>query len=378
MRVRVLESVRMRRRPRTTLVAALLAAIALGTLASVAAAGSQRSSVDTFIFGEVTGRVPGKNASRVDVRWDFKCLGDKLGEATYEWTLVASTIGGATARTVTLRTGTTKSGRLTTVLTPGRWQLRAEPFLCETDRGAGSTAPEVGQVVDVPDRCAWLVTRARGSVEVDAGSVVRRARPGASLTPASAVTTPAGAAVDLKTAGGEASLAVRAGSRLVVDRATCGGNPRVTVTAGCGPGRGARSPRGQRRRRALDRPCRDLDRPDSRRQDDDRRCQGSGHRPGPNRRCGRREGRTADRRRGQGRSDGALTTRRPWGALDRTGAIASSASSRSEPCSSGSGSRSRSASRRRAPRPSRRRRRRGPRPRSRRPRRHHGLPRSCV
>ena len=63
---------------------------------------------------------------------------------------------------------------------PGRWQLRADPFLCETDRGAGSTAPEVGQVVDVPDRCAWLVTRARGGVEVDAGSVVRRARPGGS------------------------------------------------------------------------------------------------------------------------------------------------------------------------------------------------------
>ena len=176
--------------------------------------------------------MPGKNASRVDVRWDFKCLGDKLGEATYEWTLVASTIGGATSRTVTLRTGTTKTGRLTTVLTPGRWQLRADPFLCETERGAGSTAPEVGQVVDVPDRCAWLVTRARGSVELDAGSVVRRARPGASLAPATTVTTPAGAALDLKTAGGEASLAVRAGSRLVVDRATCGGNPRVTVTAG--------------------------------------------------------------------------------------------------------------------------------------------------
>jgi len=232
MRVRVLESVRMRRRPRITLVAALLAAVALGTLASVAAASTQRLTFDTFIFGEVTGRVPGKNASRVDVRWDFKCLGDKLGEATYEWTLLASTIGGTTSRTVTLRTGTTKTGSLTTVLTPGRWQLRADPFLCETDRGAGSTAPEVGQVVDVPDRCAWLVTRARGSVEVDAGSVVRRARPGAALTPASAVTTPAGAAVDLKTAGGEASLALRAGSRLVVDRATCGGNPRVTVTAG--------------------------------------------------------------------------------------------------------------------------------------------------
>ena len=105
---------------------------------------------------------------------------------------LASTIGGTTSRTVTLRTGTTKTGSLTTVLTPGRWQLRRRPFLCETDRGAGSTAPEVGQVVDVPDRCAWLVTRARGSVEVDAGSVVRRARPGAALTPASAVTTPAG------------------------------------------------------------------------------------------------------------------------------------------------------------------------------------------
>ena len=227
----MLESTRMRRRP-LTLVAAVLAAVALGTLASVAAAGSQRSTVDTFIFGEVTGRVPGKNASRVSVRWDFKCLGDKLGDATYEWTLLASTIGTPKARTITLRSGTTKSGSLTTVLTPGRWQLRAEPFLCETERGAGSTAPEVGQVVDVPDRCAWLVTRVHGSVEVDAGTVVRRARTGAALTPATAVTTSAGAALDLRTAGGEASLALRAGSRLVVDRATCGGNPRVTVAAG--------------------------------------------------------------------------------------------------------------------------------------------------
>jgi hypothetical protein len=228
----MVESGRMRLRRRTPLVAALLAVAALGTLASVAAASSERRTVDVYVTGKVTAGVPGKNASRVEVRWDFKCLGDKLGEATYEWTLVASTIGAASPRTVTLQKGTSKSGRLTTVLTPGRWQLRADPFLCETERGAGSTSPEVGQVVDVPDRCAWLVTRARGVVEADAGAVVRRARVGASLTPATVVTTPAGASIDLKTAGGEASLALAGGSRLVVDRATCGGGPKATISAG--------------------------------------------------------------------------------------------------------------------------------------------------
>ncbi len=228
----MLQSVPMRRRSRITLAATVLAAVALGCLASVAAAGSERSTVDTFIYGRVLGPVAGKNASRVEVRWDFKCLGDKLGEATYEYTLVASTIGASTSRSVTLRTGTTKTGKLTTVLTPGRWQLKADPFLCETERGAGSTTPEVGQTVDVPDRCAWLVTRVRGSVELDAGAVVRRARLGASLAPATAVTAPKGAAVDLRTAGGEASLAIAGGTRLVVDRATCGGSPKVTVSAG--------------------------------------------------------------------------------------------------------------------------------------------------
>ena len=50
------------------------------------------------------------------------------------------------------------------MLAPGRWQLLGDPFLCETERGAGSTAAEVGQVVTVPDYCAWTVTSARGAV----------------------------------------------------------------------------------------------------------------------------------------------------------------------------------------------------------------------
>jgi len=213
--------------------AAVLSVVAGSASSPEATAFPARSSVDVYIFGKVLERVPGRNRARVEVRWAFKCLGDKLGEATYEWTLVASTLGEDPARKVTLRSGTTKTGSLTTALAPGRWQLRAEPFLCETERGAGSTAPEVGQVVDVANYCAWRLTKARGAVEVEAGSAVRRGRPGMSIAPPAAVATPALGSASLETAARELAVTAGRSTELEVRRGACtAAGPSVTLQAG--------------------------------------------------------------------------------------------------------------------------------------------------
>ena len=137
--------------------------------------------------------MPGKNQGRVAVRWDFKCLGGKLGEATYEYTLVAVRYEPAPVQKLTLlEDGTTKQGSLTTTLPPGAWQLQADPFLCETERGAGSTEPEVGQTVKVPDFCAWTITKAKGAAELEQGAAVKRARKGSVVAPGAAVVTRGG------------------------------------------------------------------------------------------------------------------------------------------------------------------------------------------
>jgi len=192
----------------------------LAVAALVAATGAL--AVDTFIYGAVTGRVPGKNQARIAVRWEFKCLGDKLGEASYELTLVAVKLGSQPAEKITLREDvTSKKGQLTTTFAPGSWQLQADPFLCETERGAGSTAPEVGQTVRVPDYCSWLVTKARGAVELEQGAAVKRAKPGTVVAPGAAVVTRTGAALALASAGKDAAADLGASSRLAVDARQC-------------------------------------------------------------------------------------------------------------------------------------------------------------
>lgn len=177
--------------------------------------------VDVFIRGEVVGRVPGKNAAAVTVRWDFKCLGDKLGEATYEFTLVATRQKPAPAQKVTIREETTKKGSTRTTLGPGTWVLMADPFLCETERGAGSNQPEVGAPVVVPDYCAWVVRRAAGAVELQLGSAVKRGAPGASVPQGATVTTPAGGAATLQTTGADAAAVLGPGTSLGVARGSC-------------------------------------------------------------------------------------------------------------------------------------------------------------
>jgi hypothetical protein len=193
-----------------------LLAVALAVLVT-----SSALATDVYIFGTVSGRVPGKNLGRVAVRWDFKCLGGKLGDATYEYTLVAVRYEPKPITKVTFQSGTAQKGSLTTTLPPGVWQLQGDPFLCETDRGAGSREPEIGQTVRVPDFCTWVVTKSRGPVELEQGAAVKRAKPGAVLSPGHAVVTPAGGAVSLTTAGKDGLADVGATARVAVDRRQC-------------------------------------------------------------------------------------------------------------------------------------------------------------
>ena len=73
---------------RTVVVVALVVVGAVAVLAGSPASGApDRASVDVYIRGKVIQRVPGKNVALVDISWDYKCFGDKLGDATYEWTL---------------------------------------------------------------------------------------------------------------------------------------------------------------------------------------------------------------------------------------------------------------------------------------------------
>lgn len=198
-----------------------LAVIALVLTIAAAASTTTALATDLFIYGTVAGRAPGSNDGLVAVRWDFKCLGGKLGEATYEYTLVALRVRPAPATKVTIRKDTAQKGSMTARLPTGTWQLQADPFLCETERGAGSTSPEVGQTVQVPDYCGWVVTKAKGAVGVETSSSVKRARPGGSVAPGSTVVTPGGGAAGLATTGKDATAAVGPGSRLTVDPRQC-------------------------------------------------------------------------------------------------------------------------------------------------------------
>jgi hypothetical protein len=214
----------------TTAMRRLVALVAV--ISSLVLAGSALA-VDIFIFGAVTGRVPGKNLARVAVRWDFQCLGGKLGEATYEYTLVAVKLG--TKQKVTLRKDTTQKGSLQTTLPPGSWQLQADPFLCETERGAGATEPETGQTVQVPDYCTWVVAKARGAAELEQGAAVKRAKPGSVVAPGGSVVTRGGGSVSLATAGKDAAAELGPSSSVTVDARQCAsaaGGWKLTLATG--------------------------------------------------------------------------------------------------------------------------------------------------
>jgi hypothetical protein len=199
-----------------TVIAALSA---LATLGGEQAVGAP--AVDTYVTGKVLGRAPGTNLSTVEIAWAYKCLGDKLGDATYEWTLKVIRRSPLPRKTKTLLEGTSKRGSVRTRLGPGTYVPMGDPFRCETERGAGSDAPEVGALFVVPDYCAWTVTGAKGQVELEQGSAVKAARPGSAAAPGNAVTTSRGATAGLEALGGEGTAALAPSSRLEVQGGTC-------------------------------------------------------------------------------------------------------------------------------------------------------------
>jgi hypothetical protein len=196
---------------------AVTAAVLLGG----ALGASARSSVDIYIRGTIVSRVAGENAAIVDVRWDYKCLGDKLGEATYEWTLKAVRLQPKPETSTTLMRGTTKRGSIRVRLRPGFYSLVADPFICQTERGAGSTEPEIGKPLVVPDYCAWSVVRARGVVAVEQRNAVKRLAARDLARAGDVVFTEAGL-VELTSYEGSSRVQLPARSRLRIDASLCG------------------------------------------------------------------------------------------------------------------------------------------------------------
>ena len=197
------------------------AALAAAAAALAAGAGADPGH-GPYITGEVSTRVRGKNAAYVNVRWDFKCLEDLLGDSTYSWTIKLIRLQPTPRRTRTIASGRSKRGAARVLLTPGRYDLVADPFSCRTERGAGSTAPELGFPFVVPDFCAWSVVELRGEASVKRGAARRALEAGDVVRPGNTVSTNGRAWVELASNGDDSALRVAAGSRLAVDRRHCG------------------------------------------------------------------------------------------------------------------------------------------------------------
>ncbi|MBA3413424.1 MAG: hypothetical protein H0T09_07005 [Actinobacteria bacterium] len=195
----------------------LLAGAALALV--LAAAGL---AIDIYMTASVSGRVPGRNAAHVTVRWDFKCLGDRLGPATYSYAIQLVRRLPKPERAIPVATGTSKSGSRRVQLGPGRYDLLADPFKCETERGAGSAEPEAGRPVVVPDYCAWSVASRRGRVGVERGGAALALGRGSIVRPGDLAFTTARARLALRSTEGGSLLRLAGDTRLRIDRRHCG------------------------------------------------------------------------------------------------------------------------------------------------------------
>lgn len=173
-------------------------------------------------------RVPGKNLAVVDVNWAFKCLSDKLGDARYEWTIKLIRREPKPERTTTVGKGTSKNGTKRVTLGPGDYLPIADPFFCETERGAGSDKPEVGAPFTVPDYCAWSVATTKGQVLLEQGSSVRVARRGATVRPGDSVTVPRGGSAALRSNAADGTLTATATSSVALT-SQCAGKAAWTL-----------------------------------------------------------------------------------------------------------------------------------------------------
>jgi hypothetical protein len=198
---------------RAAALAALVLTIAIGDAAA-------RESVDVYIRGEVLGRAAPANLADVEIRWDYKCFGDKLGASTFEWTLKVVRKQPLPEQTTALQSGTSKTGSVRSRLAPGQYLLTANPFRCATDRGAGTTEPEIGETIVVPDYCAWRIERSSGRVTVERGGTVKAGAAGALVRGAETLVTGTGSAT-IANEGAHTRLRVARGARIHVDSPAC-------------------------------------------------------------------------------------------------------------------------------------------------------------
>ena len=196
--------------------AALVALVAAAALVTGASGAPDRVTVDTYVTAKVVSRVPGKNLAVVDINWAFKCLSDKLGDATYEWTINLVRRDVKPERSSVVGKGTSKKGTKRIRLAPGDYIPVADPFFCETERGAGSDKPEVGAAFVVPDYCAWSVATAKGRVLLEQGPSVRLAKRGATVRPGDSVAVPSGGSASLRSNGVDGTLSAAASSRVAL------------------------------------------------------------------------------------------------------------------------------------------------------------------
>ena len=177
--------------------------------------------VDYYITGDVLARAPGKNAATVELKWDYKCLGDRLGPATFSWTLKVRRRAPGPERDVSVGSGTSKTGSRRVVVPPGRWQPVADPFRCETERGAGSTTPEIGREFEIPDYCGWAVRTVAGRATLEQRGAVEALRRGGSVTLGDAISTSRRSSVELRDRTSGSAVRIGANSRVTVDTRHC-------------------------------------------------------------------------------------------------------------------------------------------------------------
>ena len=124
--------------------------VAVAAACMLAGSASSRSASDIYIWGTVLGRAKGSDASVVQLRWAYKCLGDKLGYATFEWNLKVERDAPLPKKTTLIAHGTSKRGQMNVTLPPGDYLPFSDPYECTTERGAGYSQPEIGASVRRP------------------------------------------------------------------------------------------------------------------------------------------------------------------------------------------------------------------------------------
>ena len=196
--------------------------VAVAAACVLAGSASSRSASDIYIWGTVLGRAKGSDASVVQLRWAYKCLGDKLGYATFDWNLKVERDAPLPKKTTLIAHGTSKRGQMNVTLPPGDYLPFSDPYECTTERGAGYSQPEIGAPFTVPDYCAWSVSAVRGTVQLEHGSAVKAAKPGSAAAPGDALVTPkAGARRRRRRSRRTGRLTLAGGSRLEVDKSQC-------------------------------------------------------------------------------------------------------------------------------------------------------------